>query len=176
MGFFIQVNDKGGKHFRKYTKDTLQMLFDVSPTAANFELMILVEAVVFLGYRTYCIVNKCEGDYDAFIKNKNESSFGKAIKKIYDLKIIGEPLFNKLNKYREMRNDIAHDLFKIKSIGTTPDARFSFREYSYTDALRGMFDIGVECIEDLAEIIIPSKDKWKEYLIHFTKGSPIEKR
>lgn len=69
--FFIQINDRGGQHFRKYTRDSLIMLFDTSPTAANFELMILIEGLTFLALRTHFIISNNEKAYEVFLR-KND--------------------------------------------------------------------------------------------------------
>lgn len=163
--FFIQINEKGGKHFRRYTKESLQMLFDVSPTACNFELMLLIEGEVFLAYRTFCIISKCEEEYEAFIGNKYESTFSNAIEKIYQLGIIDDALKTKLNKYRELRNEIAHDLFRFKSLNSK--SRIAFKDYSYTEMLEEMYKKGVEIIISLTELIIPDS-KNPEYLKRFS--------
>ena len=67
----IQINDKGGKHYRTYTPESLQMLFDVSPSAANFELAILIEGLTFLGYRITCEVRKKPEEYTRFLADKS---------------------------------------------------------------------------------------------------------
>lgn len=164
--FYIQINEKGGEHFRRYTKESLQMLFDVSPTACNFELMLLIEGVVFLAYRTYCIVSKCEEEYDAFIKDRKINTFSNAIEKIYQLGIIDTSLKTKLNSYRELRNEVAHDLFRFKDLNSKN--RVAFKDYSYKEMLKEFYEKGMIIIVSLAEIIIPD-NKDGEYLKRFTE-------
>ncbi len=160
--FTVQINDKDGKHFRKYTKDTLQMLFDTSPSAANFEMMIVVEGLVYMAVRSFYIITKQENEYNKFIADRKNSTFYHAIEKIYLLGIIDEDLKVKLHYFRQLRNDIAHDLFQIKSIFT--DKVPKFKDYSHTKSLKDLFQVGLDVFVSLGSIITPGVPNQEEYL------------
>ena len=163
--FTVQIFDKGGKHFRKYTKDTLQMLYDTSPSAANFEMIIVVEGLVFMALRSYYIKAKDEKPYGKFIKNKKEGTFYNAIEKIYYLGIIDRVLKEKLHKYRDLRNEIAHDLFQMKSVlieGVT------FKDYLHSKSLEELFESGLTVFVELGDIITPGRPTQEEYLKRFS--------
>lgn len=162
-GFFIQINEKGGKHFRKYTEDSLQILFDTSPSAANFELMILIEGLVFLALRTHFIIAGKEGDYEKFLKKDDRVK--KAIDKLVSEHIIEEGLKKKLNEYRGMRNEIAHNAYRMKSFKSKVFP--SFKEYSYTDAFEALFHKGMEIFREFSKFMVPGKPSKLAYIKRF---------
>ncbi len=142
------------------------MLFDTSPSAANFEMIIVIEGIVFMAIRTYYIVTKQEKEYDIFITNKKIGTFYNAIEKLYKLGIIDLDLQKKLHSYRELRNEIAHDLFQLKSVYTEDTPKF--KDYPHTTALKNLFDTGLEAFNLLGEIITPGRPTQEEYLKRFS--------
>lgn len=164
--FTVQINDKNGIQFRKYTKDTFQMLFDTSPSAANFEMIIVLEGLVFTAIRMHYMVTKKEKDYDKFISNKKRGTFYNAIEKLYKLGIIDLSLKDKLHTYRELRNEIAHDLFQLKSVYTEGTPKF--KDYPHTTALKNLFDTGLDSFNLLGEIITPGIPNQEEFLKRFS--------
>lgn len=166
FNFGIQINNKEGKPFRKYTKDTLQMLFDTSPSAANFEMIIVIEGLVFMGIRLFYMISKQNNEYNKFIKDKKASTFYRAIEKLYCLGIIDESLQRKLHSYREQRNEIAHDLFQLKSIYT--ESAPKFKNFTHTDLLKKLFDQGLEIFIAFEDIITPGRPTQEEYLKKFS--------
>jgi DNA-binding transcriptional ArsR family regulator len=163
--FGLQINNKDGSLYRKYTKDTLHMLFSISPTAANFELMIVIEGVVFMGVRSFYIINKQEQEYDKFIADKSQSTFSGAIQRLYMMGIIDEPLKEKLITYKTLRNEIAHDWFQIKTVYT--EGVPSFKEFSHDESLKKLFDSGLDVFVELGEVITPGRPTTEEYLKRF---------
>jgi hypothetical protein len=160
----IQINDKGGKHYRTYTEESLQMLFDVSPSAANFELAILIEGLLFLGYRFSCEIRKNPNEYDEFLSDKKHSSFYGVIERIYKLKIIDDVLKGKLHKYRQERNEIIHDLFRLKTINMTK--KIAFKDFSYIEAQEKLFKNGILALQAIYKIVVPGATPWNQFLIN----------
>lgn len=164
--FGVQIKSKNGSHFRNYTQDTLQMLFDTSPSAANFELIIVIEGLIFMAIRSfYLLINK-EAEYSKYIANKNGASFYNAIEKIYKLGIIDETLRKDLHKFRELRNDIAHDLFQLKTVYT--EGAPQFKDYPYENSLRDLFESGLKVFVDLGQVVTPGHPSKEEYIKRFT--------
>ena len=161
--FYIQINEKGGIHFRKYTEDSLEMLFDISPTAANFELMVLIEGLVFMALRIHFIVTGKENDYEEFIKRND--SLDCAIDKLASEKIIGEALKVQLTEYRKMRNEIAHNAFRMKSLKSKLFP--TFNDYSYSDVLKDLFNKGMKIFMEFSRFIVPGKPSPKEFAQRF---------
>lgn len=158
----LAVNSKGGRHFRKYTKDTLQMLFDTSPSAGCFEIIIVIEGMVFMGVRSIYLNNNDAAGYDIFLKDKIQGkTFFNAIDKLYIRGIVDEPLRKKLHIFRNMRNDIAHDLFQLKTIFTSKYP--VFKDYPYDKSLKDLFDLGLDVFCLLIEDITPGIPTQKEY-------------
>lgn len=152
---------KAGQHYRTYTPESLQMLYDVSPSAANFELAILIEGLTFLGYRITCEVRKKPEEYTEFLSNKRVSTFYEAIERIYKLKIIDNTVKTTLHKYREKRNEIVHDLFRLKTINLTD--KVAFKDFSYKKAQEDLFKSGIEALKSLYKFIVPGSISWNEY-------------
>lgn len=163
MNFTIQINDRGGAPFRKYTPDTLVMLFQTSKTAANFELMVLIEGLSFLAYYMHLTLNGRSSEYD------EKADFADVIDKLEEKKIIGKKLKGKLHSYRKQRNQIVHDLFRIKSFHKEPD----FKNYSYEVELEKLFWSGMNAFDDLYKRIMPSKDFDVMKLAERLKGSKL---
>lgn len=164
--FTVIVNDGEGHHFRRYNKDTLQMLYDVSPSAANFEMIIVIEGLVFMAIRSYYIVSKNEKGYGQFINKKKTATFYHAIEFLYKLGIIENNLKKELHEYRELRNEIAHDLFQFKSVFT--EKAPTFKNVSHTESLEKLFDKGLEIFILLGTIITPGHPSQVEYLKRFS--------
>ena len=161
--FYIQINDRGGKHFRKYTVDSLQMLFDISPTAANFELMVLIEGLVFMALRVHFMVTDNEKSYDQFIAKNDRLEC--AIDKLASEKIISRVLKGQLTEYRKMRNEIAHNAFRMKLLNSRifPE----FKNYSYSEALLELFEKGMDIFKEFSKFIVPGKPTQEEFLARF---------
>ena len=158
----IQINDKGGKHYRTYTRESLQMLFDVSPSAANFELAILIEGLTFLGYRISCEIRKKAEEYSNFLADKKSATFYEVIERIYKLGIIDETAKTILHDYRQERNGIVHALFRLKTINLTKEVEF--KDFSYKEAQEKLFYLGIEALESLYKSIVPGSIPWKDYI------------
>ena len=169
-GFFIQVNDKGGGHFRKYTEDSLQMLFDTSPSAANFELMVLVEGLVFMSLRTHFIIADNEEGYEKFLKR--DDRLKTAIDKLVIEHIVDRNLERKLDEYRKIRNEIVHNIYRMKSFKSKLFP--TFKDYSYIDAYKSLFQIGMGVFREFSEIIVPGKPSQASYLRRFRGRTKYE--
>ena len=161
--FYIQINDKGGKHFRKYTVDNLQMLFDISPTAANFELMVLIEGLVFMALRVHFMVTGNEKGYDQFIAKNDRLEC--AIDRLASEKIISSALKGQLADYRKMRNEIAHNVFRMKSLNSRVFPEF--KNYSYSKALSELFERGMGIFKEFSKFIAPGRPTQEEFLTRF---------
>ena len=161
--FFIQINDRGGKHFRRYTVDSLQMLFDISPTAANFELMVLIEGMVFMALRVHFMVIGNKKGYKQFIVKNDRLEC--AIDKLAFEKIISPALKGQLTEYRKIRNEIVHNAFRIKSL----DSRIfpEFKNYSYSEAFSELFKKGVDIFKEFSKFIVPGRPTQEEFLARF---------
>lgn len=154
----IQINDRDAKHYRTYMAESLQMLFNVSPSAANFELAILIEGLTFLGYRITCKVRKKPEEYTKLLSNKKASTFYEAIERIYKLKIIDNTAKTTLHKYREKSNEIVHDLFRLKTINLTD--KVAFKDFSYKENQEDLFKIGIEALKSLYKFVVPGSMSW----------------
>lgn len=164
--FTVQINNQDGSLYRKYTKDTLQMLFAVSPSAANFELIIVIEGLVFMAIRSHYMVTNQQSEYNVFLSDRNESTFYSAIQKICTLGIIGKNLHIRLENFRKLRNEVAHDLFQIKSVFTKKAPQF--KKDSYEQSLKNLFNTGLEIFTEFGEIVTPGKPTQKEYMKRFS--------
>jgi hypothetical protein len=146
-GLYVQINDKGGKHFRKYTEDSLQMLFDAAPTAAVFELTVLIEGLTFMALRIHFInIGEKEG-YEKFIKHND--SLECAVNKLALEKIINEELKKELTDFRKMRNDLTHNLFRMKTLDS--EIFPELKDYSYSEALSTLFKKGIEIFKAFSQ-------------------------
>ncbi len=161
--FYIQINEKGGKYFRKYTEDTLQMLYDISPTAANFELMVLIEGLVFMALRVHFIVIGKKNDYEKFIEKDDRLNC--AIDKLASEEIIDKVLEGQLIDYRKMRNEIAHNAFRIKSFKSKLFPLF--KDYSYSEAFKDLFNKGMKIFRGFSKFIVPGRPSQGEFIKRF---------
>lgn len=166
MTMGVRINDRDGKHYRIYTKDTLQMLFDVSPSAVNFELMILIESLTFFAYRVSCEMREVADEYKEFLSGKGSATFYEAIERIYNWGIIDRKLKSKLHKYREERNIIVHDLFRLKSFDA--ETGVAFKDFSYKEAQEKLFTYGIQIFEPIVKAVTPGLPTQEEYLKRFS--------
>ncbi len=171
FAFTVQINNKDGSPYRKYTKETLQMLFAISPSAANFELIIVIEGIVFMAIRSFYMMTHRESEYGKFLENGRESTFYSATQKIYTLGIVDKKLYKKLDTFRTLRNEIAHDLFQIKSVFTKKSPKF--KDESHDQSLKKLFNTGLEVFAELGEVVTPGRPTQMEYVKRFTGKSSV---
>ena len=165
--FSLTVNKKGGAQYRKYSQDTLQMLFDTSPSAACFEITIVVEGLIFTAVRLIYILTNNEKGYEKFLRDKKDGeSFYNAIEKLYFWGVIDKNLKDDLHTFRTMRNEIAHDLFQLKTVFTTQAPKF--RDYSHDEVLKNFFDKGLEVFSEMGDIITPGVPTKEEFIKKFS--------
>ncbi len=167
--FYVQINDSNGKHFRKYTIDTLQAIYDTSPTAASFEIMVLIEGLVFLAIYTHYLLNNNEQEYHQFVNQKYKPSLGKGIKKLEEVCSFDDSIISELRKYQNLRNDVAHDLFRFKGQDLTS-------EYSFSDKIEELFNQGLETLKVFAPLVVPNQPNQQQYFKNFnTKPQTVQK-
>lgn len=169
--FSIQVNDKGGKHFRKYTEDTLRTFFDASPTAANFELMVLIEGLVFMALRIHFVsVGDAKG-YDRFVKKNDRLE--NAVKKLSSVGVVDSKLRSNLTNYRKMRNEISHNLFRMKSFDSKIFPKF--KNYSYSKALADLFEMGMGIFKAFSTFMVPGTSNFAKKFPGFPSQKSAQK-
>lgn len=160
--FSIKFNDRGGIPYRDYNPTTFQKLFNESRTAANFELMVLIEGLTFLAYFIYCQLKGKPEKYNEILNDPTQGSFKSVTDLLFSLGIISEELKNQLHEYRIKRNKITHNWLKIK----TP-LDVNLKEYSFDEALKDLFDCGMNVLPVLHKAVTPTKDTWIDYLKRF---------
>lgn len=160
--YSIKIFERGGLPYRNYTPDSLDKLFTESKTAANFEIMALIEGMTFLGYFIFCNVSKEPEKYEAIIKNPSKGSFSSVINYLYQSGIIDIDLKDLLHEYRKKRNSITHNWLQLKT-PLNPD----LKDYSYDEALGDLFKAGKLCLGLLYKAVVPSKDSWEDYVKRF---------
>src|SRR4030042_381453 len=160
--FSIRIFEKGGLPYRHYTPTSLNKLFIDSKTAANFELLAIIEGLTYLGYFVYCNVTKQSQKYEAILKNPIKGSFKSVIDYLYDAGIIDRELHGLLHDYREKRNAVVHNWLQLK----TP-LNPALKDYSHDKALGELFKSGMKTLGLLHKAITPSKENWEEYVKKF---------
>jgi len=161
--FSIKINDKGGIPYRDYTPDTLRRLFIESKTAANFEIMALIEGLTYLGYFLYCNITKQPEKYEKILKDLDKGSFKSVINYLYYEGVIDKTLRKQLHEYRGKRNHVVHNWLQLK----TP-LNPKLKDYSYDEALGELFQCGMKTLLPLHKAITPSKETWGEYVKKFS--------
>ena len=160
--YSIKVFDKNGVPYRNYTYSFLNQLFLSSKTAANFEVMALVEGLSFLGYFIYCNASKQPENYEKLINSKMRNNFSTVINCLRKAGIIDKETKKKLHNYRNKRNDVFHNWLQLK---TPLNPKLS--EYSYDEVLGELFKCGMEALHMIQKAITPTKENWEEYTLKF---------
>ena len=159
--FSIKINDKGGIPYRDYNPATLRKLFIESKTAANFEIMALIEGLTYLGCFLYCNITKHPEKYEKILENR--VPFGSVINYLYHEGVINKTLKEQIHKYKEKRNNVVHNWLQLK----TP-LNPKLNEYSYDEVLGELFQCGMRTLLLLHKAITPSKETWEEYVKKFS--------
>ncbi len=160
--YSIKIFEKGGLPYRNYTPSSLKQLFIESKTAANFELLAIIEGLTYLGYFLYCNITKQSEVYEKALKDPIKGSFKAVINSLYDLGIIDEELQKLLQDYREKRNAVVHNWLQMK----TP-LNPNLSDYSHDEALGELFKSGMKTLGLLYKSVCPSKENWEEYKKRF---------
>lgn len=160
--YSIKVFGKGGLPYRNYTPSSLNQLYIESKTAANFELLAIIEGLTYLGYFLYCNITKQPEVYEKHLKDPIKGSFKLVINYLFDFGIIDEELQGLLQDYREKRNAVVHNWLQMK----TP-LNPNLKDYSHDEALGDLFKAGTKTLGLLYKAVCPSKENWGEYVEKF---------
>jgi len=106
-----------------------------------------------MALRVHFMVIGNEKGYDKYIVKNDRLDC--AINKLASEGIIGDSLESKLSEYRKMRNEIAHNAFRMKSLDSKVFPEF--KSYSYSEALTKLFDKGMDIFKDISMFIVPGK-------------------
>ena len=104
-----------------------------------------------------------EKGYDQFIAKNDRLEC--AIDRLASEKIISPALKEQLTEYRKMRNEIAHNAFRIKSLNSRVFPEF--KNYSYSEALSGLFEKGMGIFKEFSKFIVPGRLTQEEFLTRF---------
>lgn len=161
--YSIKIFEKGGVPYRHYTPESLEKLFLESKTAANFEVMALIEGLTNFAYFLYCNLTKQKEKYDEVLKDQYKGSFKSVIDYINESGIIDSELKEQLHEYRKMRNEVMHNWLQLKT-PLNPD----LDKYSHEQALNDLYILGMKVLGLLHRAVTPSHENWEEYTKKFT--------
>ncbi len=168
--YSIKIFERGGLPYRNYTPFSLKQLFIESKTAANFELLAIIEGLTYLGYFLFCNITKQPEVYEKALKHPTKGSFKAVIDDLYEAGIIDEKIQKLLQEYRNKRNAVVHNWLQMKT-PLNPD----LKDYSHDEALGDLFKSGMEALVLLHRAVVPSKDTWDEYVKKFQGHRKIQK-
>lgn len=163
------VNEKGGRPFRKYTKDTFEILYSTTRLGANYELSVVIEGLIFISILTFYAFRKEELKYFEFVLSTPTPSLGSGIRKLKSFNIFPERIIQKLERYQKLRNDFIHDPFRLKTM--------KFNNHSIESSLEELFNLGMDLFHELNNLVFPKENRageWKEFFKGTIEGTTIE--
>ncbi len=143
----------------------------MTPLGANYEVMVLVEGLVFLAIFQYYALHEESNKYFEYVFNKKSyPTLGNGISMLTKLELFKEsPVTSELKTYKELRNEFTHDPFKMKTM--------YFEGYCISDSLEKLFEQGIKVLNLLSPLVqpgTPTLEEWKRRYKAITSKNVFE--